>query len=218
MISFSSLCILLSLHHLNQFPYTPHPISFRFLPHHLLVLPPSLRVYFFNLYHIATLNIITLPLLFLCLFLIQISLLHTASAPSLFPSPLFSTCPFFLLFFFFYIFIFSFTIFFFDIYFFSSTIFFFCFPIFFTIFFFFSYEGLRADPLSGPCWNGLGLCLSQRICYNSNSSILGSSSCTDSNFAAAQACFVRATQIDANAPAFANLGMCITTLILSYLT
>ena len=26
------------------------------------------------------------------------------------------------------------------------------------------------------------------------------------NFAAAQSCFVRATQIDANAPAFANLG------------
>ena len=27
------------------------------------------------------------------------------------------------------------------------------------------------------------------------------------NFAAAQSCFVRATQIDANAPAFANLGV-----------
>ena len=53
-------------------------------------------------------------------------------------------------------------------------------------------SGLRLDPLNGQCWNGLGLTL-----LNGRS---------DNSAAAAQACFVRATQIDANAPAFANLG------------
>ena len=84
-------------------------------------------------------------------------------------------------------------------------------------------QGLRVDPLNGSCWNGLGLCLSQNICYhknhinNNNNNINNNNdnnnnnnnnnNSIDCNFAAAQSCFVRATQIDANAPAFANLGL-----------
>jgi tetratricopeptide (TPR) repeat protein len=53
-------------------------------------------------------------------------------------------------------------------------------------------QGLQVDPLHGGCWNGLGLTL-----FNGKG---------PNTAAAAQACFVRATQIDATAPAFANLG------------
>ena len=86
-------------------------------------------------------------------------------------------------------------------------------------------QGLRVDPLNGSCWNGLGLCLSQIVCYqknhinsndndndiinnnnNNNNNNSDYNNSIDCNFAAAQSCFVRATQIDANAPAFANLG------------
>jgi hypothetical protein len=53
-------------------------------------------------------------------------------------------------------------------------------------------QGLQVDPLHGDCWNGLGLTL-----FNGKG---------PNTAAAAQACFVRATQIDTTAPAFANLG------------